>query len=205
MAATKFQKLLQVFNPLRTEPDTFLHLETSTPLSHKFPEAPGPDPRLTPTLLAAQWITGDLYADAMPGIAADLLEAGYDTPSLRRLTGETSINTWADADPLVSKMFRELGISYPFSEIQTKFILTRQIAREVIVGERDAYVTARHLTRVIWNRQRLTPDLEELFMISYGYHRDAEKQCYIPGLIPEQLNVFARLAVLPDDMSYINP
>ncbi len=106
-----FQKMFRSFNPLRAEPGTFLHLETPTSLAYKFPEVPPPDPRLTPTLLAAQWITGDLYADAMPGIAADLLEAGYDTPSLRRLAGETSIKTWADADPLVSKVFCELGLS----------------------------------------------------------------------------------------------
>jgi hypothetical protein len=47
----------------------------------------------------------------MPRVAADLLEAGFDTPATRRLAGETQINNSADAQPLVSRMFSELGIS----------------------------------------------------------------------------------------------
>lgn len=200
MVATTLQKLLRTFNPLRRESGTYLHLEASTPLSSKFPEAPPPDPRLTPILLAAQWITRDLYADAMPGIAADLLEAGYDTPSLRRLAGEILIVTRDDADQLVSKMFRELGHSYSFSETQAKLIVTRQIAREVIAGKRDAYAAASHIERVIWGREPATPDIEELFMISDEYHWDAGQQRYLPGFVTEQLEVFARLAVLPDEI-----
>lgn len=51
-------------------------------------EIPLPDPSLTPILIAARWVSHDLYNQDMPGIAADLLEAGYDTPALIRLAGE---------------------------------------------------------------------------------------------------------------------
>ena len=44
----------------------------------------------------------------MPLVAADLLEAGYDTPSLRRLAGELNVASYSDVEPLVARMFPTL-------------------------------------------------------------------------------------------------
>lgn len=40
-------------------------------------------------------------------MAAELLEAGHDTPTLRRLAGEIGVGSSADVEPLVSRMFQE--------------------------------------------------------------------------------------------------
>jgi hypothetical protein len=71
----------------------------------------------------------------MPSIATDLLEAGYDSPSLRRLAGEMNVQCSADVEELV---FHELSAPYPLSETEARLILVRQLAREVIAGERNA-------------------------------------------------------------------
>jgi len=71
----------------------------------------------------------------MPGIAADLLEAGFDSPSLRRLAGEIATCS-ADVEELVAKVIREFGLPYPMPEEQAQLIFARQLAREVIAGRR---------------------------------------------------------------------
>ena len=78
----------------------------------------------------------------MPAIAADLLEAGYDTPSLRRLAGETLIRCSADAESLVKSVLRELGVTYPLSDRQARLLAARQVAREVIAGKLEPWTAA---------------------------------------------------------------
>ena len=104
-----------------------------------FPEVPPPDDPLSPPLLASRWVSGDLRGDDMPGIAADLLEAHYDSQSLRRLAGEMEASNSAGLEPLVGAMFKELGVNYPMSEREAKIIVSRQIAREVIAGTRNPW------------------------------------------------------------------
>jgi hypothetical protein len=59
--------------------------------SERFPDVPVPKAPTVPELLAARWIAGDLRPEQTPGIAADLLEAGLDTPSMRKLAGEIHV------------------------------------------------------------------------------------------------------------------
>lgn len=46
----------------------------------------------------------------MPSIAADLLEAGYDSPTLRRIAGEMNVSSSSDVEALVERMFREFEV-----------------------------------------------------------------------------------------------
>jgi hypothetical protein len=122
------------------QPDDFRGLLTAAPCSfaERYPDVPKPEPRLSPKLLAARWSTHDFYGEHMPSIATDLLEAGYDSPSLRRLAGEMNVQCSADVEELVAKVFHELSAPYPLSETEARLILVRQLAREVIAGERNA-------------------------------------------------------------------
>ena len=74
----------------------------------------------------------------MPEVAADLLEAGYDTSTIRRLAGEVNVRSSSDVESLVQRMFHEFAIRHPLSETQPNLIFSRQIAREVIAGVRNA-------------------------------------------------------------------
>lgn len=122
-------------------------------------EIPLPDPPLTPILIASRWISHDLYNEDMPGVAADLLEAGCETPALIRLAGEMQIYESPDANRLIGKAFHELGVPWPLSEVQAKLIATRQIAREVVAGKRDPYRAASHPEIALWNWRPSQPIL----------------------------------------------
>lgn len=205
------RRLLKLLNA-QSEPLS-LHLEIASPertqlldgtSTKAFKEldrsnVPPPDPPLTPLLLAARWISHDLYGEQMPALAADLLEAGFDTPALVRLAGEMQIRSNADAEPLVNKAFQELGVPWPLSEVQAKLITTRQIAREVTAGKQDPYRAASHLELVLWNWHPATPDLEFLFVLNDELSWDSEYQRYIPAILQDQFETFARLACLSDE------
>jgi hypothetical protein len=160
---------------------------------------PSPDPPLTPTLLAARWISGGLHNEEMARVAADLLEAGYDTPALVRLAGEMNIYGSAEADGLIGRVFQELGVRWPLDEIQAKLIATRQIAREVIAGERDLYRAASHIEVRLWGWRPLTKELGELFGLNDESSLDPEYRRDEVVIVGDQFEVFARLACLTDE------
>jgi hypothetical protein len=161
-----------------------------------YPEVPPPDAPFSPILLAARWTSHDLYGEEMPEIAANLLGAGFDTPALRQLAGEILINNTADAEPLVGRMFSELGVSYPLQEREANLIITRQIAREVIAGSRNAWAAASHLEIVIWDWTAGNSDLDLMFSINDEVNWDASYRRSISALNDSLLSVFARLSVM---------
>ena len=132
----------------------------------------------------------------MPAVAADLLELGFDTPSLRRLAGETQVTNSGEIEPLVGRMFRELDVTYPLGERKARLIMSRQIAREVIAGIRNAWQAASHLEIVIWNRIPETPELEMIFSISDELDWDSSDRRPVAELDAALLKAFAQLAVI---------
>jgi len=162
----------------------------------QFLEVPLPDSPLSPMILAARWSSHDLYGEDMPGVAADLLEVGFDTPALRRLAGETQINGSAEVEPLIGRMFRELGIRYPLQEKEANLIASRQIAREVIAGSRNAWEAASHIEIVIWGRIPGNAELEMLFSINDEIDWDAPERRSFEELDAALINAFARLAMV---------
>jgi hypothetical protein len=125
----------------------------------QFPDVPPPAPPTVPELIAARWVAGDIYAEKMPEVAADLLEAGFDTPSLRRLAGEWHASCRADVEELVAKMLSELGVQIPASEAEAKMLATRQIAREAIAGLKNPWKAATELESIwgydLWHHEHL--------------------------------------------------
>jgi hypothetical protein len=118
--------------------------------SDKFPNVLKPEAPTVPELLAARWAACDIRPEQIPALAADLLEAGLDTPTMRRLAGTMRVECRADVEELIAKMFKELGIKAPDSEVEAKMLSTRHIAREVISGLQNPWKAASVLER-IWN------------------------------------------------------
>jgi hypothetical protein len=172
---------------------------TDPPVSaaETFPEVPLPDDPLSPPLLASRWVSGDLRGEDMTGLAADLLEAGYDSHSLRRLAGEMEASNSAALEPLVGAMFRELAVNYPMSESAAKIILSRQIAREVIAGKRNPWAAANHLEIAIWNMAPETAELELIFSVNDEVDGNSNKKRTLPELKVALTKAFAQLASLP--------
>jgi hypothetical protein len=177
------------------ERQDFRCLYTDPPISfsEQFPDIPKPAPGLSPTILAAEWVLGDLHGEDMPVIAAHLLESGLDTPSMGRLAGETSVACRAEIEPIVGSMFRELSVPYPFPEAQALLIYSRQVAREVIHGERNAWAAASHLAIVKWPRKEGNPDIQALSELLDALDWNAVNHGTPPALTAGLIEVFARV------------
>jgi hypothetical protein len=173
-----------------------LYTDPPSSAANEYPEVPAPEAPLSPMLLAARWASHDLYGEDMPGIALNLLEAEFDTPALRRLAGETQIRNSADAEPLVGRMFRELGLPYPLQEQQARWIVSRQLAREVIAGRRNAWAAASHLEIVVWGWAPANADLETIFSISDEIDWDVPQRRSLSELNTALIAGFARIATM---------
>jgi hypothetical protein len=161
--------------------------------SEKFPDVPKPTAPTVPELLAARWVAGDILPEQAPGIAADLLESGLDTPSMRRLAGEMHVSCWADVQDLVVNMLNELGVTVPDSEAVAKLLSSRQIAREVIAGMRNPWKAASELERLwgfeIWHQN----DLCDVAQLLDEVHWDPPHGRTFPTLNAELIEMFALL------------
>jgi hypothetical protein len=133
-------------------------------------------------ILAARWTARDLYAEYLPGIAADLLEKGFDTPGLRRVAGEMHFDNSEAAEPQVGRMFRELGILHQLGEDEAKLFVSRQIAREVIARYRNAWSAPNRLEITIWRWVPPTPNWAKSFRLTTNFgdlDTDALFQTYV--------------------------
>jgi hypothetical protein len=176
-----------------------LYTSLPIPFSKKYPDVPPPDPPRSLYLIVARWQSHDLYGEDMAQVAADLLEAGHNTPMLRRLAGEISIGSSADVEPLVARVFQELGLRYPISQTEAKLIVSRQIAREVIAGMRNAWAAATHLEIAIWGWQAPTPALQNIFDINDEIDWEPKYRRSLENLRDSLLVSLVSLARLKDD------
>jgi hypothetical protein len=190
-------RILAKLTPAERSGPRAIYTDPLESAAETFPEVPLPDDPLSPPLLASRWVSGDLRGEDMPGIAADLLEAGYDSHSLRRLAGEMDASNSAALEPLVGAMFRELDVKYPMSEGAAKIILSRQIAREVIAGKRNPWVAANHLEIAIWNWVPETAELELIFSVNDEVDWNSNTKRTLPELKAALTKAFAQLASLP--------
>jgi len=163
------------------------------------PEVPKPDHELTPLQIAIRWGCHDLYGEDMPGIACELLEAGADCPSLRRLAGEVNVQCSADVEDIVARVFEELSVPYPISEITARNLLSRQVAREVIAGERNPWAAANHLEIVIWNWQTSDPQVQHIFELNDEIDRAVKYRRSMDEITRDLVNTLATIGARADD------
>jgi hypothetical protein len=177
------------------EQQDFRYLYTDLPISYadKYPKVPKPEPRLSPALLSVEWVRGNLHAEEMPALAADLLESGMNTPSMRRLAGEMHVACSADVEEIVAGMFRELDVNYPIADAEALIIYSRQVAREVIHGQRNAWAAASHLEKGIWPRKHENVEIRALSELLDALDWNAVNRGTLPPLTVELIEVFARL------------
>jgi hypothetical protein len=190
--------ITRIAKGLFTERESVGHLYSAPPVSHaqSFPHVPPPDDPLSLSMLAARWVSHDLYGEDMPSVAADLLERGFDSPSLRRLAGEIRVTHSADVAPLVEAMFRDLGVAWPFRNREANLIQSRQVAREVIHGLRNPWQAAGHIEIVIWFRHVDLAELAAIAEISDEVNWDAPYRRSLDRLEADLLAAFARLAMV---------
>jgi hypothetical protein len=166
----------------------------------RYPDVPPPEQRLSLEMLVARFVCGDIYGEDTPEIAADLLEAGYDTPSLRRLAGETDVHNHADASAYIDRIAREAGLPVPFPLRQAQMLVTRHIAREVISGQLDLWRAVGDFEATWgWRTDPCQPDVRLVLVAADEFIWDREEQRYRPVVDQDLVEPFARLARLTDE------
>lgn len=163
-----------------------------------FAHVPPPSPEMTIELFAAQWICEAIHGEDTPARAADFLEAGYDSPSLRRLAGETQVACSADVAELMRRVIRDFELPDPFSLRHARLLLTRQIARKVIAGLQDPWLAASQVEG-IWGWRPDDCDVRDLLNCMDEVVWDPRDQRFRPTGLSDLLEQFARVGMLTDD------
>jgi DNA-binding transcriptional regulator YhcF (GntR family) len=190
------------FNPQSAPDIVSLGIGAPRDFSNRYPTVPPPEAKFSPQLLAAAWTCHDVYGEEMPAIAANLLEAGYDSPSLRRLAGEIGVACSADVEETVARVFRELDVCYPLSEMQARLVVIRQVAREVIAGRRDGERAARYIRSEIgWDR-KAPGDLGILFELLDDLVWNSGHLRFANASTDEFFDAFARIALIADEQIF---
>ncbi len=91
---------------------------------------------LEPVVIASLWYSHEIPSETMPGLAASLLERGFDGKWLRRCAGEMR-PVRADLDEFVDAMFMETGVRAPLSEGQAREAIGLLLARRINQGKLD--------------------------------------------------------------------
>ena len=190
-------RFLRKLSPTAPPELSVLKLDPPRSWRGQYPDVPEPDSDLSVQLIAARWRCNDIYGEDMRGIAADLLEAGFDSPSLRRLAGEIATCS-ADVEELVAKVIREFGLPYPMPEEQAQLIFARQLAREVIASRRLPWSAAYELECAMWGKYPKNEDLASIFALNDEWKWEGEAQRYVPVGTDELIGVLARLGSMSD-------
>jgi hypothetical protein len=99
---------------------------------------------LDPDLLLAAWVHEEMPPELVPEIASNALEKGCDSPTLRRLAGETAPLTRHDLEPLVRRTFAELGFTLPDAAAATAFLVNHW-ARLIVERKVEPYLGAKRI------------------------------------------------------------
>jgi hypothetical protein len=189
-----FEKLRSRFRVKESQDVRTLFTDPPISFAAEFPDIPKPGSALSPPLLAARWTLHDLYGEDMPAIAADLLEAGYDSPSLRRLAAESMIERSGDVEKLVAAVFRDIHAPYPISKNEAYLILSQQIAREVISGQRNPWAAASNIVIAICGWKFDHPLVGALSELLDRLDWDSFNNDELPQMTSELIETFALLA-----------
>lgn len=140
--------------------------------------------------LTVMYVLGALPADELPAAAADALEAGHDSPSLRQLAGADG----ADAEGirnLFNKSLDELGIPIP-SPSEAGLALARRIAGDIARGTVAPYDGAKQIWSKVYTRFPQLTELRPFVGFASEYEDDeAHRDDYSRLIVEESKKLLA--------------
>lgn len=120
---------------------------------------------LSPEIVAVLWVLWDIPAEAMPDIAAKLLENGCDGKWLRRCAGLIR-PVRADVEEFADAMFSELGISM-LDETEARDRLAKYLVAEVIAERIDPLDAAGRIAYVYDWDMKANPLMSPIIELAY--------------------------------------
>ena len=136
---------------------------------------------------ASFWQLGLLPSEVLPLIAANALEKGFDSPSLRILAGEME-KVASTVGPLFVMALRELGIPLP-APVSAQMAVARFYAGKIVDGSLSPYEGAYRIwwdvaneampakeENEVWNRLRVFVGLASEYEDNPSYRKEYEDQ-----------------------------
>lgn len=134
---------------------------------------------------------GGPVSDALPAVGLEALEAGYDSPSLRKLAGCGRADPSKMVQELFERSVNELGLVIP-APPEAGLAMAKIVAQDVLSGRYGPYDGARR----IWGLRSRFPDLKQLTIfvgLASEYEDDeAHRDEYVRGIMEECRRLVAR-------------
>ena len=142
------------------------------------------------TQLTVVYTLGEFAVEGLPAEAANALESGFDSPSLRQLAAADSADTdWIRV--LFTESMRELGIAMP-SPPEAALMWARCIAREIVRGAIGPYEGATQIWRKIFTRFPSLTELRPFVGLASEYEDDpAHREDYCRLIVEESKALLA--------------
>jgi hypothetical protein len=119
--------------------------------------------------VAWKYVAGVVFPEDLPMVAAHLLAAGYDSPSLCDLAGRTRREDTAEIDQLFLSTMGELGIRVPDGETAERCLL-HHMATQVCAGA----VSPREAAARVWQGIASLTEPERAFVHAVGDEYDLD-------------------------------
>jgi hypothetical protein len=132
-----------------------------------------------------RWYLGELLSEVAPRLASEMLEMGYDVPSLRVLAGVIN-PTFAECDPLLTGALAELGLRQPTPE-EALVVVARFYAEQNKSIDGDPLGPANALVAVGYRQDRF----EEAVLPFLGLTSQIEDYDFLAVTAPEPYRGYA--------------
>jgi hypothetical protein len=114
------------------------------PIGKLYAVPPHQRPDLPPQMIAALWYFKEIPPESMPGLAANLLDRGFDGKWLRRCAGEIN-PVRADIEGYANGLFMDAGVQAPFNEAQSQEVIGMFLAAEINDGRLNPFDGVRRI------------------------------------------------------------
>ena len=114
------------------------------------------DSGVKPRDLRAHWELRRLPPENLPDIAAQLLGAGFDGPSIRELAGLVRPSR-SEVEALADAAFEEAGAEH-LGPVEAAWVVAREVASAIVAGKIPPHQGARDIA----NLARMSPELTPL-------------------------------------------
>lgn len=129
----------------------------------------------SPNTVAWHYVARLIYPEDLPMAGADLLAAGYDSPSLRDLAGRSRRQDTAELDGLFVSAMDELGVRIPDDETAERCLL-HHLATQLSVGS----MSPRQAAARVWQGITAFTSAERAFVEAVG------EEYYLDYLSPDE-------------------
>ena len=138
--------------------------------------------------LIDDYVFGKVLPEDIPDLAVEAIVDGYDSPSLRRLSGARGCDS-EEIRSLLIKALHELELPLP-SEEEAALSFAERIASEVLKGNVAPYEGARNIWHEIYVKFPMISQLRVFVGLASEYEDDIKNRASYESQIMEECEMF---------------